>query len=120
MAAKKKSKKKTPQGVSEPPTIHEAELASGPSGAVLKGAEIDLTAAIVQRKAGLDIVVCGNDLEANRRVARTIETAVGPCMRQTPHRKAGPDALPHFQQESRPPDGHSCYETQSLKARKQP
>lgn len=108
---------------SEPPKIHEATLASGPSGAVLKGAEIDFTTAVARRQAGENIVVCGNDLKANRALARAIEATVGPIGRpQIPHTKtAGPAALPHFQQRSAFPEGHSFYETGNprRKARKQ-
>jgi len=39
------------------PTIHEAELASGPSGAVIRGAEIDFDTAVARRQAGSDVVV---------------------------------------------------------------
>jgi hypothetical protein len=108
MAAKKK---KPPKPAAGPPTIHEATLASGPSGAVLKGAEIDLVAAITRRQAGLDIVVCGDEVKANSRLARRIEAAVGTPKPQAPHKTAGPFALPHFQQKTPPPDGHSFYET---------
>lgn len=43
------------------PNIHEAELASGPSGAVLYGDELDFNAAVTVRKQGLDIVGKGED-----------------------------------------------------------
>lgn len=117
MAAKKKRK---PQPAEVPPRIHEAELASGPSGAVLKGAEIDVATAIQRRRAGLNIVVCGNDVKANCRLAKQIEVAVGPYEQETPHKRAGPNALPHVQQASRSPEGHSFYETPNpqRKARK--
>ena len=108
MAARKKRRPPPPAA---PPTIHEATLASGPSGAVLKGAEIDMAAAIARPQASLDIVVCGDDRKANRAVAQRIEAAVGPYESQDPHKRAGPHALPHFQPEPRPPDGHSFYET---------
>jgi hypothetical protein len=119
MAARKKTR---PKPASEPARIYEAVLASGPSGAVVVGAEIDLATAIARRQAGLDIVVCGNALKANQRLARQIEAAVGPYEQQAPHRNAGPHALPHFQPRARPPEGHSFYETDNLrrKARKQP
>jgi hypothetical protein len=95
-----------------PPRIHEAEPASGPSGAVLRGAEIDFAAAVARRKAGRDVVVCGDDLKANRDLAGAIEAAVGPrTLPQKPHTKAGPHALPHFHQQSRLPAGHTFYET---------
>jgi len=101
-----------------PPTIHEAELASGASGAVEHGAEIDLASAVARRQAGSDVVVRGADLRANRALARSIEGAVGPCVRSDPHDKAGPAALPHFQPSQRPPEGHTFYETENRKARR--
>lgn len=79
-----------------PPSIHEAELASGPSGAVEYGAEIDFNAAVARRRAGDNVVVRGDEVEANRRLAGQIESAVGPCRRGDPHRSAGPHALPHY------------------------
>jgi hypothetical protein len=106
-----------------PPTIHEASLASGPSGAVVRGVEIDVAAAVARRAAGLDVVVCGDDLDANRRVASTIEAAVGPPTRpQKPHQNAGPASLPHFHQRSGRPGGHCFYETSAppRKARRGP
>src|SRR5262245_57779039 len=118
MATKKRRKAKPP---AEPPKIYESELASGPSGAVPRGAEIDLVSAIARRQAGEDVVVCGDELGANRHLAREIEEAVGPATRpQEPHRRAGPSALPHFHQQSRSPVGHTFYETENpqRKARK--
>src|SRR5207249_11702393 len=91
-------------GPPEPPRIHEATLASGPSGAVLKGAEIDFAVAVALRQAGLDIVVCGDHVSANRQLAQAIECAVGPATRpQKPHTLAGPFALPHFHQQTHSP-----------------
>src|SRR3954466_4933984 len=82
-----------------PPTIHEATLAPGTSGAVIRGPEIDFAAAVARRQAGLDVVVCGDDLDANRRMAYAIESTVGPATRpQKPHHDAGPASLPHFHQ----------------------
>jgi hypothetical protein len=99
------------------PTIHEAERASGPSGAILYGAELDLAAAVARRQGGLDVVVRGDDTDANRRLAETIEAAVGSSpIRQTPHKRAGPRALPHCQQSVQPPGGHTFYETERRKA----
>lgn len=116
------SKKKKPWPAPAPPRIYEAEPAPGPSGAVFKGAEIDLATAIAERRAGRDIVICGDDVVANRRLALAVGSAVGPCKRHDPHLKAGPHALPHYQQEQPPPFGHTFYETASRarKARKQP
>jgi hypothetical protein len=100
-----------PPAPATPPTIHEAELASGPSGAILKGPVIDLAAAVGRRKGGLDVVVCGNNLREYRNLARQIEAAAGPYRQQDPHKTAGPSALPHFQPDPRPPEGHTFYET---------
>src|SRR5258707_592928 len=103
--------------------IHEATLAGGPAGAVLKGAEIDFATAVARRQAGVGIVVCVDEGNANRRRAQAIESSVGPATRpQTPHVRAGPWALPHFHQQSRSPAGHSFYETDNphKKARKKP
>src|SRR5258707_166687 len=113
----------SPQGTGttvspKPPTIHKATLASGLSGAVLKGAEIDFASAVARRRAEEDIVVCGIDIMANRRLAQAIEAAVGPYEQQRFHRKPGPLALPHFQQRQPPPQGHAFYETNKRKARK--
>jgi hypothetical protein len=120
MARKKKPSKK-PSPPVEPPRIHEAAREPGASGAVLKGAEIDEAAAVARRQAGEDVVVCGNSLKANRRQALAIESAVGPCARQAPHDTlAGPLALPHFQQTDRSKEGHTFYETENSKAKRQP
>jgi hypothetical protein len=105
------------------PTIHEAEPVPGPSGAVWYGAELDFDAAVARRRVGLDVVVRGDDLAANRTLAAAIEAAVGPRTGpQKPHRRAGRHALPHFHQVSRNPLGHCFYETENpvKKARKRP
>jgi hypothetical protein len=103
------------------PTIHEAELASGATGAVLRGAELSFDEAVARRQAEFDVVVCGDDTDANRRLASRVENAVGPATTaQPPHRRAGPQALPHFHQQSRSPDGHTFYETGRRKTRKKP
>src|SRR5262245_14420732 len=103
------------------PTIHEAVLESGPSGRVLRGVEIDIDTALARRRGGENVVVCGDDTAANRRLAGQIETSIGPCVRADPHtRHAGPYALPHFQQARRTPPGpggHAFYETDRRKAR---
>jgi hypothetical protein len=101
-------------------TIHEAALASGASGAVQKGAAISFEAAVERRRAGLDVVVCGNDRKANFRRAGEIESVIGPWEREPPHvGRAGENALPHLHQASRSPAGHCFYETENRKARKQ-
>lgn len=98
-------------------TIYEAELASGVSGGVLRGKEIDLDAAVSRRQAGDNVVVCGDDLKANRKQAEQIEAAVGPFVRSAPHKhSAGPRALPHFQQQDINHDGHTFYETPKLRS----
>ena len=114
--------KKNGQSRSGPLKIHEAELAPGPSGLVFKGGEIELAAAVAQRKVAGDVVVCGNNVDSIRRLAETIESACGPCRRHDPHRQAGPHALPHYQQANPPPTGHTFYETENKlrKARKKP
>jgi hypothetical protein len=103
------------------PTIHEADLAPGPSGAVLYGPEIDFAAAVARRAAGGNVVVRGPDLDDNRDLAQKIEEAVGPWTRGTPHTQtAGPLALPHFQQTDKNRLGHTFYETPNRRARKGP
>jgi len=102
-----------------PPTIHRATLASGPSGAV-EWEEGELTAeqAVEHRKAGGDIVIRGDNWRANRNKARAVEDAVGPCTEHEPHARAGPMALPHFQQQSTAIAGHTFYERTRRKARR--
>jgi hypothetical protein len=96
-----------------------AERVSGPSGLVERGQELGFVEAVARRAAAEDVVVCGEDLAANRRLAGQIEAAVGPrTPPQPPERRAGPHALPHYHQESREPDGHTFYETDKRKARK--
>jgi hypothetical protein len=103
------------------PTIHEADLAGGPGGAVLRGAEIDFHTAVARRQAGENVVVCGPDTGTNRALAQRIEAAVGPYQRGVPHtRSAGPAALPHFQQADDRHPGHTFYETPQRRSRRQP
>jgi len=102
---------------SPPATIHEAELSSGPSGAVIRGVRIDFDKAVARRQAEKNVVVCGEDLKANRRQAEQIEAAVGSYVRSAPHKElAGPRALPHFQQQDEKHEGHTFYETPNLRA----
>jgi hypothetical protein len=104
------------------PSIHEAELAPGLSGAVEYGAELDEAMAVARRKNGEDIVIRGDDTAANRSLAYQIESQVGPPSKpQFPHTtRAGPMSLPHFHQLSRSPKGHAFYETDKRQARKKP
>lgn len=112
------ARSRTQPDAMEPPSIHEASLASGPSGSVLRGAELTREIAIARRLTGQDVVICGNDFKANRRLALDIESSVGTCERHEPHDAlAGPASLPHFQQKVQPPSGHCFYETSRRKAR---
>src|SRR5258708_5012024 len=78
-----------------PPAIYEAELGSGPSGLVLRSAELDFDQAVARRHAGLAVVVCGSDLAANRALAAAIEGAVGPrTTPQKPHTRRAPFPAP--------------------------
>jgi hypothetical protein len=112
MAARKKTVKKV-GAPAEPARIFEATLEPGPSGVVLRGLEIAQEDAIARRKAGGDVVVCGDDIKADARLARQIEAAVGPCKQEPPHKESGAHALPHFQPDPRPPQGHTFYETEN-------
>jgi hypothetical protein len=95
--------------------IFEATL--GPGGSVVRGAEITQAQAEARRASGLDVVVCGPIKRTNSSLARTIEVnANGSAKRCPPHPNAGPGALPHFQPDPRPPDGHTFYETDHRKA----
>jgi hypothetical protein len=85
------------------------------------GTAIDFAAAVARRQVGADVVVRGDELRANRALALAIEAAVGFAARGQPHKQtAGPLALPHFQQATPPPGGHTFYETDKRKARKRP
>lgn len=98
-------------------SIYEAACATDGSGAVRRGLPLTQVEAIAHRQTGQDVVVCGEDTIANRDEANAIESAVGPCKHDGPHRfVSGPMALPHWQQQQPPPGGHSFYETQSHKA----
>jgi len=101
------------------PTIHRATR--GSLGRVIRGAEITQAEAIAAYAAGNDVVVCGDAIAATRAVAQAIANAVGPNKRNIPHTKtAGVYALPHFQPDPRPPDGHVFYETEKKKAARNP
>jgi hypothetical protein len=98
-----------------PPTICEATL--GANGSVLKGSAIGQADAEARRRLGHDVVVCGPTLAENRRRAQTVErNANGSIKRCPPHPNAGPQALPHYQPDPRPPAGHTFYETPNRKA----
>ncbi len=110
MAANKR-KRRLKAASAAPPRIYEAVLEPGPSGYVLRGAELTLSEAIARRKSGENVVVYGDDLKANARMARQIEAAVGPYKQEPPHKESGRHSLPHFQPDPRPPEGHTFYET---------
>ncbi len=96
-------KKPAPSTIAAPPSqVFEATV--GTHGAVVKGAALTQAQAEARRKAGQDIVVCGSDLGANRRLAGLIEkNANGSAKRCPPHENAGRYALPHYQPDPRPP-----------------
>jgi hypothetical protein len=97
------------------PKIFEAMRSS--EGRVSKGKPLTLAQAEDRRRAGQDVVVCGPDLGDNRRLAGLIErNANGTAKRCPPHVNAGARALPHYQPDPRPPDGHTFYETPNRKA----
>ena len=94
-------------------TIHEATRVPG---GVQRGAAITFAQAVARRQAGLDIVICGDNTIATCNQAWDIELAVGPCRHHPAHASGGLHALPHWQQLTPPPDGHSFYETNVTKA----
>lgn len=113
--AKAKKSPLTSQQPKVAPKIHEATL--GNAGAVKKSTEITQAMAETRRKAGLDVVVCGPDRVGNRRLAGEIErNANGGAKCCFPHLSAGSRSLPHWQPDPRPPEGHTFYETDKLKA----
>jgi hypothetical protein len=61
-------------------------------------------------------VVCGDNGFETDRVAREIEEAVGPVKFHGPHKGGGLYGLPHWQQDSGVPAGHSFCETPLRKA----
>ncbi|MBI1913864.1 MAG: hypothetical protein HYS12_03865 [Planctomycetes bacterium] len=102
-----------------PPEIYEAKAAADGSEAVDRGNRITRAEAEARRRSGKDIVVCGPDVFANCRLAEDIERAITPpgrrCIYHGPH--LGPLSLPHFQQDTPPPEGHSFHETPVRRAR---
>jgi hypothetical protein len=101
------------------PVVMEAYPTHDGTGWVDVGNVLTIAEATRRRAAALDVVVCGDDHMANRRLAVQVEGAVGPVSRaQLPHKGAGPHALPHYHQASRVPSGHTFYETANLKARR--
>jgi hypothetical protein len=113
------AKKETPPAKPLPPVEPQIFAASlGPNGAVIKGAAITQAEAVVLRKKGDNVVVCGPNLAANKSLAKTIEAnANGRWIPHRPHASAGRNALPHVQPDPGPPGGHTFYETPNRKAK---
>lgn len=102
-------------GATSEPEIYEGELTE--DGGVRRLRGITIAEAVALRRNGTDVVVCGNDLATNRKLAASIEfQANGRWKRCTPHAKAGPKSLPHYQPATRGPEGHTFYETTHRKA----
>jgi hypothetical protein len=92
------------------PTVYDATCLKG--GSVKRGKVITQAQAEALRQKGQDVVVCGPQHAANMALARDIEqNANGHWKRCGPHRNAGPNSLPHYQPDPRPPLGHTSYET---------
>src|SRR5438067_10949714 len=90
------------------PQVYEATF--GANGSVVRGQPMTQAQAEAIRRAGQDVVVCGPNLSANRRLAGAIErNANGNAKRCPPHLNAGPLALPHYQPDPRPPAAHTFY-----------
>ena len=115
MAAKPNASRR---GVQQPVRICKA--VRGNLGRVIRGAEITEREAVLERLAGHDIVVCGGGFKANRALAHKIESQVGLCKEEPAHTDIRPYALPHFQPDPRPPEGHAFFETSKVKAAKNP
>ena len=104
--------------------VHQAFAPHDGTGAVYwLGPAINVAQAAAIRRAGKDVVVCGDDKRENLRVAQEVETAVGVWSRDKPHKNvAGQQALPHFHQMkvdasgNRFPPGHTFYEVDNSKA----
>ena len=99
------------------PSIHEAELEPGASGRVLRGATIDFDAAVARRRAGQNHAArraCTVPRLLRQHKPRAGSHSHG---RHRPPHLAGPFALPHYQPDPRPPEGHTFYETARRKAR---
>ena len=95
--------------------IYEAMLGPPGVGSVIRvPPPITEVQAVALRHMGRDVVVRGPVVAANKAIARAIEQAVngvGHYKRCNPHVNAGPHALPHYQPDPRPPQGHTFYET---------
>jgi hypothetical protein len=99
-------------------TLHKAGLATDGSGAIEWWDELTELQAVDHRKLGENVVVRGPDKRKNKQKAKQIEAQVGKWKVHPPHARPGNLALPHFQQDSGSPKGHTFYEVDTRKARK--
>ncbi len=90
------------------------------NGGVRRLKPLTRATAVLRRQAGLDVVVCGPVKSANRKEAEAIEAVVGPCQWHSYHDRTGALGLPHWQQISPPPAGHTFYEVDKRKAASKP
>ena len=98
--------------------IYKARTRMGDGSVERIGPVLSVDNAVNLRQSGIDVVACGPKTYDNREVAKNIEKrANGRYTQHKPHRKKGNLALPHYQPEVRPPEGHTFYETDTLKAR---
>lgn len=99
------------------PKIYKAILGTG--GDVVRGPLITEAAAVVERRAGRDVVVCGQSLVDNRNLAMRIEQAAnGNCKPCPPHASAGPRGDVPFSTRPSASAGHCFYETAKRKSKK--
>src|SRR5260370_14784066 len=100
------------------PTIHEATLASGPSGAVEWGSNLTQEEAVARRQQELDIIVRGDDETANRQLAKTVEEQpAGPSRRIQP--RPDPTRCPIFIKNHVRPPATLCTKPRNAKPRKE-
>jgi hypothetical protein len=88
--------------------------------AVIRGAALTYAEAVARRGAGLDIVVSGPDVFSNDRIAYEVEATATPPGRPAPlyhGPHGGLSSLPHWQQRTPPPAGHSFHETNLRRAK---
>jgi len=112
--------KKPPAKQSTTSRIFRVVSLASTTGQVIRDThEIDETTAVAIRQAEGDVVVCGDDISNNRQIAEAIERmAHSHCKAEKPHVNRGSNALPHYQPLTRPPWGHTFFETGKRKAKK--
>jgi len=114
MAKKSETTEHTGAQPAVKPRIFKASLRA--DGSVVKGSEINESEAVGERQTQREVVVCGNDPDANNELAKRIEHAAsGSYVRHGTHR---PNGLNHYQPLARPPAGHTFYETKNGRARR--